>query len=221
MTTTLAPVGLTARRKQRTRDQLAAVAAQMFLERGYETTTVEEVAAVVEVSPRTVFRYFRDKEDLFMAFGQLNWDAFLERLAARPPAESPLVAVTRAIEEALAPRWENGQRVRAFMTALADVPALRARWVETGYASQSLLADVLADRSGAVPGGLEGLVVAGAIVGAINTGLIVWASEATAAGPRESVDRAVALLARPLLAHAPLAHAPLAHFPLSDPERSS
>src|ERR1700721_1489235 len=93
MTMDLPKTGLAARKKERTRRQLAEAAAELFYERGYAATTVDDIVAAVDVSPRTFFRYFPTKEDLVVALGSTSFDLFLEELRARPPEESLQEAV--------------------------------------------------------------------------------------------------------------------------------
>jgi AcrR family transcriptional regulator len=197
---TLPPTGLTARRKERIRRELAEAAASLFYERGYDGTTVEDIAAAVEVSPRTVYRYFATKDELIVALGQSNSDAFLAALRARPTTESPTVAVRAAVTSALAPNWrESAWRVRAFLTLIRETPVLRARWVEEAYDAQRRLAAVLGERNGTAGSDLRNLVAAGAITLAINTALQEWAGQTEVKTPEGSVDDALALLAGPLL----------------------
>src|ERR1700733_13760416 len=132
----LAGSGLAARKKERTRRQLAEAAGELFSERGYAATTIDDIAAAVDVSPRTFFRYFPTKEDLVVALGATSLDLFLDALRSRPLDESLQVAVAAAVEQSLAPGWEETERVRSFLTLLRETPALRARWLEEAYAKR-------------------------------------------------------------------------------------
>src|SRR5579875_1799092 len=78
------PRSLVARRKERTRRELAEAATRLFLERGYDATTVEEIAAAVEISPRTFFRYFPAKGDIVTALARMSLEDLVEVLRERP-----------------------------------------------------------------------------------------------------------------------------------------
>lgn len=60
------PTGLRARKRERTRDVIADTAISLFLERGFDRVSVNDVAAAAEVSKPTLFRYFPTKEDLVL-----------------------------------------------------------------------------------------------------------------------------------------------------------
>jgi AcrR family transcriptional regulator len=195
----MSPATLTERRKQRTWDQLVDVANDLFLVQGFEATTIEEIAAAVEVSPRTVHRYFPTKEDLFLARGQVSWAVFLTALRSRPAAESTLHAVTRASNEAFGESWADGPRVRAFLTLLERSPSLEARWRQQGQAFQGDLADALAERAGRRRAQLSDLVAAGAVTSTIVTAMREWALRGGDRALAPLVDRALAVLATPVL----------------------
>ena len=57
--------GLRERKKQRTRATLISAAVKLCLEQGYEHTTVDQIAAAAEVSPRTFSRYFATKDAVY------------------------------------------------------------------------------------------------------------------------------------------------------------
>lgn len=59
--------GLRERKKRRTRASLIEAAADLFLRQGYDATTVDQIAAVVDVSPRTFSRYFPTKGSIVVA----------------------------------------------------------------------------------------------------------------------------------------------------------
>ncbi len=96
MTTSPGP-GLRERKKQRTRDALLRAALELFTTRGFERTTIDEIAAAVDVSQRTFFRYFPNKEEVVFAVQEMSEARFLAALRERPGDEDPLTALRRAI----------------------------------------------------------------------------------------------------------------------------
>ncbi|WP_159942675.1 MULTISPECIES: TetR/AcrR family transcriptional regulator [unclassified Nocardiopsis] len=68
------------RKKLRTRRTLADTALAMFLERGFEATTLEDLVNAVEVSVRTFFRYYSSKEEVAMAAENELWEAYADEV---------------------------------------------------------------------------------------------------------------------------------------------
>src|SRR5690348_11827911 len=87
------------RKKQRTRDALLRAAVELFTTRGYEQTTVDDIAEAVDVSQRTFFRYFAGKEEAALALQQLAVARFVEAVRERPADEAPLAALRQAVLE--------------------------------------------------------------------------------------------------------------------------
>ncbi|GIH27050.1 TetR family transcriptional regulator [Acrocarpospora phusangensis] len=102
-------MGLRERKKQKTRLALIDAALDLFLARGYEATTIDQIAASVDVSPRTFFRYFASKEDVALALQADALDIFVAELSARPDAESPFTAMSQAMRAALATVGHNDE----------------------------------------------------------------------------------------------------------------
>ncbi len=88
------------RKKAATKHAIQDHALRLFVEKGYDATTVEEIAAAAGVSHMTFFRYFPRKEEV-VEYDE--YDPLLEDLiAARPPEEAPLTALHNAIRTGLA-----------------------------------------------------------------------------------------------------------------------
>jgi len=105
--------GLRERKKQQTREQIAAAGLELFGSRGYHATTVADVAAAAEVSERTVYTYFPTKEDILFADHADLQRRLGETLAARTAGASALdtlrefvVENLSLIDEASRTRWE-------------------------------------------------------------------------------------------------------------------
>src|SRR5215510_6663599 len=88
-----APTGLRERKKRETRDALTRAALELFVERGYDETTLAEIADAVGVSTRTIFAYFASKEDILFSTVQTMCDALAQALAERPAGTDALTAL--------------------------------------------------------------------------------------------------------------------------------
>ncbi|HTX84026.1 MAG TPA: helix-turn-helix domain-containing protein [Streptosporangiaceae bacterium] len=83
--------------KQATRAALLAAAKRLFAERGFEATTIRDIAAEAQVTERTFYRYFDGKEGL-IGDEYRAWLSILhEAILSRPPDEAPVVAVRQAM----------------------------------------------------------------------------------------------------------------------------
>jgi AcrR family transcriptional regulator len=88
-----APTGLRERKKQRTRAMLIDAAIDLCLRNGYEQTTVEQIAAAADVSPRTFSRYFATKDAVFLTLIEDYVEQVTLELASIPPEVGPLEAL--------------------------------------------------------------------------------------------------------------------------------
>ena len=105
------PVGLRERKKQRTHEQIAATALELFSERGYHATTVADIANAVDVSVRTVFGYFATKEDILFADHLALEQGLEEALHERAAAVSALETLREFVVENLS-RFDEQARIR-------------------------------------------------------------------------------------------------------------
>jgi AcrR family transcriptional regulator len=153
--------GLRERKKQQTRDQIARVAMTLFLERGFDTVTVAEVADAADVSEKTVFNYFPAKEDLVFPNGEARWAALLDRIRERPPGAS-LVQPFRAATHEYLDQVATGDvdELTARPRLVMQSEALRARLFVWWEREAALLAPVIAEAAGDKEGRIVPAVVA-------------------------------------------------------------
>lgn len=91
--TTLARPGLRERKKQQTRAKIERVALQLFAERGYDQTTLAEIAEAADVSPRTIFSYFESKEDILFCDEPSMYERLEQTLNQRPAGATTVDAL--------------------------------------------------------------------------------------------------------------------------------
>jgi AcrR family transcriptional regulator len=118
---------LRARRKRRTAEAIVAGALELFEARGFDGTTIDQIAASAEISRRTFFRYFADKEELFFAEDERLLEVIDETLDGAPPDEPLLDLARRATRALAAHSVADPERRLARERLIAATPALQAR----------------------------------------------------------------------------------------------
>ncbi len=166
--------GLRERKKLKTRIAIRTAAYRLIAEQGYEATTVEQIAEAAEVSPSTVFRYFPAKEDIVITD---EYDPLMESALRARPADEPLVeslrtVVTQALRHSLAHEPEE-MLLRSKL--LTEVPAVRARMMESMSVTGRKLCEVVAERTGRRADELEVRVVSMGFVAALMETTVYWA----------------------------------------------
>ena len=153
------------RRRATSRAELEQVAFTLFTARGFDATTVDEIAAAAGIGRRTFFRYFPSKNDV-------PWGAFedeLERMRVRLKACPPEVPVMDAIRYALidfnrvAPAQVPLHRRR--MELILRVPTLLAHSTLRFAAWREVVAEFVAERTGRRPDDLAPQAIAHAVLG--------------------------------------------------------
>lgn len=156
---------LTARRLAQTRRELTAAAVRLFIQRGYEATTVADIAAEAGISPRTFFRYFAAKEEVVNdALGECI-GAFSATLDARPSNEPLEESLRAAGQAALAKTLEDG--VVELFEVMRPTPPLHAQWLASCHAYTDRIADSLGQRLGKLQDPFTARLAAGALIGMV------------------------------------------------------
>lgn len=119
--------GLRERKKWQSRAAIADAALAMFADRGFEATTVADIAKLAGVSPATVARYFPSKESLLFPERDVNTASIRAAILARPARESVYAAVTNALGEAAPLDPDGRRRLLLSRQAIARSPVLRGR----------------------------------------------------------------------------------------------
>ncbi|MEU0250067.1 TetR family transcriptional regulator [Streptomyces sp. NPDC006235] len=147
-------MNLRERKKRRTRDALLRAALELFATRGYEETTVDDIAAAVDVSQRTFFRYFAGKEETAFYVPRLAETQVVEAVRARPPGEAPLEALRRAVLESWDTINETIEEIvpvelhlRVYRV-IESTPALLAAHLRRSAELEEELARIIAEREG-------------------------------------------------------------------------
>jgi AcrR family transcriptional regulator len=143
-------MGLRELKAARTRGQIVDVALSLFIDQGYDETTMEQIAERAEVGSTTLYRYFPSKDALVLEPFRRSMELG-PRLRERPAAEPLNVALGAAILEALGAVVDDGTWA-ALRRIVDNAPVPRARLIDLGAQAQRELETAIAERMGR-PGG--------------------------------------------------------------------
>jgi AcrR family transcriptional regulator len=156
------------------KERLTAAAFALFDERGYEHSTVEDIAERAGVGRTTFFRAFASKEDVILPDHRVVLEAVKARLATSTQ-ENALVAVSEAARLAFRNYLEEGQVARSRYKLTASVPALRHREVASMEQYQRVFREFIHGWMGGGPeSGLKAELMATSVVRAHNYVLRRW-----------------------------------------------
>jgi AcrR family transcriptional regulator len=160
------------RKKQETRAALEAAALRLFAERGYEQTTVEDIADAADVAVRTFFRYFSSKQHVL--FGDVAHSIvgrLQNALLARPADEPPVEAVAHAMDGLELETEEQYQQVTARMQLVREMPELMPAYLMVLHQMHETIARFVGERTGESPTAMYPQLLAGVAMLAAKTAL--------------------------------------------------
>ncbi|MET8075247.1 TetR family transcriptional regulator [Streptomyces sp. NPDC005303] len=185
-------LGLRERKKIKTRTAIRDATYALIEEQGYEATTVEQIAERAEVSPSTVFRYFPTKEDIVLTD---EYDpVMLEELRSRPLDEPWMESVRHILHRALDVSAVDHEVTRLRAHLMIQVPAVRARMMESMSVTGRLLAGAIAERTGRDADDLEVRVQTMSLIGGLTEVYQYWAENGMQDDLHGLTDRALHVL---------------------------
>ena len=187
--TTPPKLGLRERKKQQTREKITRVALELFAERGYDETTLADIAEAAEVAPRTIFAYFDGKDDILLCQENGFLDELRRRLEQRPAGTTTVDAISEFLSQ-MEPPDESSLLRKKVMTA---TPALQMKMRGHQAQLEPMLADSVAKDLGAAPGDIRPLLIAASITAAFMSARD-RIFEAEAAGEPMSHEQGMAIL---------------------------
>ncbi|HUQ57309.1 TetR/AcrR family transcriptional regulator [Lentzea sp.] len=165
------------RTRRRVQEEVADAALALFLEQGFEETTVDQVVAAAGISRRSFFRYFGTKEDI--VFGDLaeQGPLILEALRARPDDEPIWDALGHAFS-ALTTHVDPERGVKISKLCMTS-PSLRAGHLEKHLRWQQVLAPEVERRvgTGDAPAGLRGEAIVATALACLDAATTAWLGE--------------------------------------------
>ncbi len=168
--------GLRERKRLQTRQALISAAMRLFAEKGYDQTTVAEIAAAADVSTKTFFNHFASKDEVLFPHLSGRIDAAVTIIDQRAPGENVADVLVRAVEHMLASAVRDELAAGLASTRLPwvlSVPAVQAATLRRYFLAETQLAQALhraypqtldEPAAAAAIGSLMGAVLAAALI---------------------------------------------------------
>src|SRR4051812_26690465 len=171
--TVTSTASLQARKQEFVRDAIWAVAIDLFAEKGFDETTLDDIVAAAGTSRRTFFRHFESKRDL-IAQPMVNYGASLTTAIESCPARSSAAELFRHVVLEVAQRTVSDPRMRKVMAIASKYPAAREAQLSRVAEVQDRIAKAFAQRS---KDELTAHVLASLTLSALSLTYRVWFSQ--------------------------------------------
>jgi AcrR family transcriptional regulator len=163
--TSPAKPGLRERKKQQLREKIANTALRLFAERGYDETTLAEIAEAADISPRTIFAYYESKEDILFCDEEAYLEQLRQKLEQRPPGATTVDAIREFISSV--PTADDQAMLRK--QVVANSPALQMKIRARIGQLEPLLTQSIAKDLDAEPGDIRPPLLAASMIAAFTT----------------------------------------------------
>ena len=186
--------GLRERTREAVRTQITEVANALFVQRGYEQTTIDDIAAGVGMSQRSVFRYFPTKEDIVVGKFDLVADDMLAVLRERP-ADEPVWESLRRCFDLLVPYVDapgQAEVAEPMQRIVFETPNLLARYLEKLQRMQDAVVIALRERATYADDDPAPRALAAAAFGCLVAAQYAWLAGGGKGSFAEAIDRAMA-----------------------------
>lgn len=160
-------------KKEQTRLRIIQAATRLYLERGFEKTTADQIAEASGISRRTFFRYFPTKESVVFPHQEARLRQFKRLLSKYKADNTPFAAAKLACLDFARIYIENTEDLLTQYRIVAKSPLLKVREFEFDLKYEGALARVLAGKGGA-KNNVSAKIQAGAFFGAIRAILRHW-----------------------------------------------
>ncbi|MYS86661.1 TetR family transcriptional regulator [Embleya scabrispora] len=179
------------------RDLLVSAAFELFTERGYENTTIDDIVRLAGVGRRSFFRYFPTKEDVVFPDHEHALAEMVAYLQADHSGQDPVTTACGAARVVMRMYAENPTFSARRYALTRRVPALKTYEISVVWQYERTLAAYLGRSFSHLPdGGVRAYTVAAAVVAAHNYGLRTWLRSGATGDAAASVDPALDMVRR-------------------------
>jgi AcrR family transcriptional regulator len=161
-------IGLRERKKQATRQAIHEAAMRLFAERGYDATTIADIADAAGISPRTFFSYFSAKEEAVFQKFDMAYAEFSRALSERPAGMTALAALRAWIIREAPKYMATPENIRLEAKLRQESPAVAACELRHTRMYEARLAEAVATDLGEPADSLRPRLVAAAAMAALQ-----------------------------------------------------
>lgn len=170
--------GLRARKKQRTRRDIEQAALSLFEDRGFDGTTIDDIAAAADIAPRTFFHYFPSKDDVVLADYATRLERILLELQTTPADRPPWLALRGALLTVAADFEAEREQILRRFRIIESTQSVAARNLLLQASWEDAVTEAISDRLGIdVSSDIRPRLIASAAIAAMRTSIRHWLSD--------------------------------------------